>query len=277
MLGLDQVIAVVNKMDLVDYKKERYEEVKKELLGFLKKLKVEPKEVIPISAKDGENVAKASNKTSWYKGPTILKALDEFEIEEPLVKKPLRLPVQDIYKWDKRVIAGRLSSGIIKTGDKIVILPTGEETEVKSVLKYKDDIKEAVAGDSIGIETKDKVFVDRGNVISETKNRPTVTKSLKANLFWMDKEPLKKGERVLFKLATQQVMCEITKFNRVIDSSTLEVVGEDLDQIKNRQTAQVEIETADEVVVDSFNEVPELGRFVLERTDTVAGGIIIEE
>jgi sulfate adenylyltransferase large subunit len=277
MLGLKQVVAVINKMDLVDYDQKRYQQVSKDLEKFLKKIKITPKEIVPISAMKGDNIAKKSEKIDWYQGPTILEALDKFEIEKPLTEKPLRLPVQDVYKWDKRIIAGRISSGVIKKGDKITILPSGEETEVKSVLKYKEDIDQAIAGDSVGIETKDKVFVDRGNVISEVKDKPTTTKTLKANLFWMDKDPLKKGERVLFKLATQSVMAEITKFERVIDSSTLEVVGEGLDKLENRQTAQVEIETADEVVVDSFNEVPELGRFVLERTDTVAGGIIIEE
>ncbi len=277
MLGLKQVVAVINKMDLVDYDQKRYQQVSKDLEKFLKKIKITPKEIVPISAMKGDNIAKKSKKIDWYQGPTILEALDKFETEKSLTEKPLRLPVQDVYKWDKRIIAGRISSGVIKKGDKITILPSGEETEVKSVLKYKEDIDQAIAGDSIGIETKDKVFVDRGNVISEVKDKPTTTKTLKANLFWMDKEPLKKGERVLFKLATQSVMAEITKFERVIDSSTLEVVGEDLEKFENRQTAQVEIETADEVVIDSFNEVPELGRFVLERTDTVAGGIIIEE
>lgn len=277
MLGLKQVIAVINKMDLVDYKEERYKQVKKDLLNFLDKINIKPKEIVPISAKEGDNVADKSKKTDWYQGPTVLEALDEFEIDKPLTKKPLRLPVQDIYKWEERIIAGRISSGLIKEGDKIVVLPSGEKTEVKSVLKFKEDINKAIAGDSIGIETKDKVFVDRGNVISKIKDKPTTTKTLKANIFWMDKEPLKKGERVLFKLATQSVMAEVTKFERVIDSSTLEVVGQDLEKIENRQTANVEIETADEVIIDSFNEVPELGRFVLERTDTVAGGIIISE
>ncbi len=274
MLGLDQVIVVVNKMDLVDYKESRFKAVKKELAKFLDKIEIEPKQVVPISAKEGENVAVKSKKTDWYSGPTVLEALDQFEIEEPMLNKPLRLPVQDVYKWDKRIIAGRISSGVIKKGDKMVILPSGEETEVNEVLKYKEEIDGAIAGDSIGIVSKDKVFVDRGNVISDSKDRPKSTNTIQANLFWMDKEPMKKGERLLFKLASQSVMAEVTKFDRIIDSSTLEVVNEGGEIIENRQVASVEIETADEIVVDDFNEVPELGRFVLERSDTVAGGII---
>jgi len=274
MLGLDQVMVVVNKMDLVDYREKRYKNVKKELSKFLDKIGIKPKHFVPISAKDGDNVASKSKNINWYKGPTILKALDQFKIEEPMLNKPLRLPVQDIYKWDKRIIAGRISSGTIKKGDKISILPSAEQTEVEEVIKYKENTETEIAGDSIGVVTKDKVFVDRGNVISSLKKQPKTTEMIKANLFWMDNEPMKKGERVTFKLATQSIMAEIVEFERVIDSSTLEIIEENGEEIKNRQVASVKIQTDGKIVVDDFNEVPELGRFVLERTDTVAGGII---
>jgi len=276
MLGLDQVIVVINKMDLVDYGKKRFDKVKKDLLRFLKEIEIEPKYIIPISARKGNNVAKKSQKMAWYKGPTVLRALDAFKIAESLIKQPLCLPVQDVYKFRERIIAGRVASGVIKKGQKIKILPSGEETSVKEIKKFKEQPVKAMAGESIGITIKDQLFVDRGDVITEPDNNFQTTKKIKAHLFWLAKEPLKKKERLVFKLATQEVMAEIAKIERVIDSSTLKVLAQEGDILKDRQVADVVIETEKEIVIGNFNLIPELGRFVLERTDTVAGGIITD-
>ncbi|MCD6547251.1 MAG: GTP-binding protein [Nanoarchaeota archaeon] len=272
MLGLKQVIVVINKMDLVDYSKERFQEVKKELLEFLKTISIEPKYIIPISAKNGDFIAKKSENLSWYDGPTVLEALDSFEKIKELDEKPFRLPVQDVYNFDKRVIVGRIASGVISKGDEIKIYPSGEVTKIKSVEKYGREIDKASAGESIGLTTEDKVFVDRGDIISKKdEKQPIVTKEINAHIFWMDKEPYKEGERLLFKCATQEVMCEM-KIKRVIDSATLETLDKKI--IENRNVADVVIKTEKPVVVESFNEIPPLGRFVLQRQDTCAGGII---
>ncbi len=277
LLGLDQVIVVMNKMDLVGYKEERYKEVKKELLKFLDTIKIKPIYLIPISAKEGDFIAKKTDKFSWYDGPTVLAALDTFKVKESAKNKDLRYPVQDVYKYDKRIVAGRVESGTVRTGDKIKILPSGEETVVKSVEEYmKDDVKEAEAGKSTGIVTQEKVFVDRGDVITHLKDLPVVTDTIKAHVFWMDKKPFEKSERLLIKCATQEVMCSIEKIERVTDSSTLKLISKDAKEIKNREVADIIIKTGKPVVVENFNKVQELGRFVLQRADTCAGGIITD-
>ncbi|MBW2990327.1 GTP-binding protein [Candidatus Woesearchaeota archaeon] len=277
LLGLDQIIVVMNKMDLVDFREQRYEEVKKELLKFLSAVKIKPIFVIPISAKGGDFIAKKTKNLDWYEGPTVLEALDTFETRESPKNKPLRFPVQDVYKYDKRIVAGRVESGVIKTGGKIKILPSGEETIVKSVEEYKkENVKEAEAGKSTGIVTADKVFVDRGDVIVHLKELPVITDTIKAHVFWMDKKAFKKNERLLFKCATQEVMCSVKKVERVTNSSTLELISKDADEIKNREVADIIIKTEKPVVVENFNEVQELGRFVLQRYDTCAGGIITD-
>ncbi len=274
MLGLKQVIVVINKMDLVDYKKERFEEVKKEIIEFLKSLNIEPKYIIPISAKEGDFIAKKTEKLNWFDGPTVLEALDGFSKSDELDKKPLRFPVQDVYNFDKRIIAGRIASGIITEGDEIIVFPSKEVTKVKSIEEYNKILKEASAGKSIGIITEDKVFVDRGDVITKKgEPAPIVTDTIKGHVFWMDPTPFKEGERVLFKCATQEVMCDI-EVKRVIDSSNLEVLSEDATTIENRQVADVIIKTEKPIVVENFNDIPSLGRFVLQREDTCAGGII---
>jgi bifunctional enzyme CysN/CysC/sulfate adenylyltransferase subunit 1 len=223
------------------------------------------------------NIARAGDAAAWYDGPTVLQALDMIEAGSPPSDKPLRFPVQDVYKWDKRYIAGRVESGEIAKGDIIAILPGGETTEVKSVEEYEKELNSAEAGRSIGITTADKVFVDRGNIIvnQEDDALPEITSSIKANIFWLDREPMKKGERLLFKCATQEVMCEVETIENVIDSSTLEILREDADDISNREAATAVIKTEKPVVVEDFNDIRELGRLVLEREDTCAGGIII--
>ncbi|MBU3968490.1 MAG: GTP-binding protein, partial [Euryarchaeota archaeon] len=224
MLGLSQVIAVINKMDLVEFDQKRFEIVKKDLLEFLSNINIKPSYVIPISAKNGDFIASKSGTMDWYDGPTVLEALDTFRTKESANEKPLRFVVQDVYSFDKRIIAGRVESGIIRKGDMIKVLPTGEKTRVKSVEEYLRNVTEAEAGKSIGITTEDKLFIDRGNVIVSDGDLPAVTSRIKANVFWMDKIPFKKGENLRFRCATQDVNCEIEKINKVINSSTLEII-----------------------------------------------------
>lgn len=276
MLGLSQVIAVINKMDLVDFDRNRFEAVKKDLLDFLSNINIKPSYVIPISAKNGDFIARKSENMDWYKGPSLLEALDTFRARENASQNPLRFVVQDVYSFDKRIIAGRVESGIIRKGDRIKVLPTGEETRVKSVEEFLRKVTEAEAGKSIGIVTEDKLFIDRGNVIVSNGDLPAVTKRIKANVFWMDRTPFKMGESLTFRCATQEVNCEIEKINKVINSSTLELITEDANEINNREVATIIIRTDKPVVVENFNKMEELGRFVLGREDTCAGGIITE-
>jgi sulfate adenylyltransferase large subunit len=276
MLGLKQVIVVINKMDKANYDEERFKKVKEELLRFLKKLSIKPAYVIPISAKQGDNVAKKSKNTKWYNSLTVLEALDTFKPNESNNNKPLRFVVQDVYMWDKRIVAGRVESGILKKGDNIIILPSGEKTEISGIEEFgKENIQEAESGKAAGIITKEKVFLDRGSIICKEENQPKVTNEFKARIFWMSKEPLKKGERIILKCSTQNTICEVEEFERIIDSSTLEEIKE-TGKIKNREAAAVKIKTDNPIVVENFNKVAELGRFVLERLNTCAGGIITE-
>lgn len=276
MLGLDQVIVVINKMDLVDYACERFEEVKQDLLGFLSEIDITPSYVIPISAKQGDLIANRSNNMDWYDGPTVLEGLDTFKTKESAKNKPLRFVVQDVYNFDKRIIVGRVETGIIRKGDRIKILPSGEETQVKSVEEFLKEVTEADAGKSIGITTEDKLFIDRGNVIVKDSDVPVITDRIRANIFWMDKRPFKQGDSLWFRCATQEMSCQIEKIIRVINSSTLELISEDTEQIRNREVADVIIRTDKPVVVENFNKIEELGRLVLGRDDTLAGGIITE-
>lgn len=276
MLGLSQVIVVINKMDLADYDQDKFNSVKNDLMGILTNLNIKPSYVIPISAKNGDLVVSRTKNMEWYNGRPLLEALSAFKPKESARNKPLRFVVQDVYSLDKRIIVGRVESGIIRKGERIKVLPSSEETNVKSIEEFLKDTNEAQAGKSTGITTEDKLFIDRGNVIVHDSDLPFVTNEIKASIFWMDRIPFKKGESLRFRCATQEVHCEIEKIERVIDSSTLELISEEASMIKNREVARVVIKTNKPVVVENFNTMQELGRFVLAREDTCAGGIIME-
>ncbi len=275
MLGLDHVIVVINKMDLVDYSQERFNGVKDDVVAFLSSLEIAPTYIIPISAKEGDNVAKKSEKMPWYDGPTVLDGLDTFKTKEPAVAKPLRFPVQDVYKVkDKRVLVGRLEAGKIQKDEEIIFLPEESKTAVQSIEILWKDKAEAEAGESIGITLTDPLFIERGAVACSADNRPAITSKIRANVFWMSKQPFKKGENLLLRLATQEVPVDIN-VEKKIDSSTLKIILENPDLVKETEVAQMMISTKKPLVVENFNDIQELGRFVLVRSlDVVAGGII---
>ncbi|MFH1402914.1 MAG: GTP-binding protein [Candidatus Altiarchaeota archaeon] len=278
MLGLKQVIAVLNKMDKVGYGKERFEEVKASLLEFLEAINIKPTYVIPISAKEGDNVARKSEKMPWFDGMSILESLDTFVNTERHTEKPLRYPIQDIYMvGGDRVFAGRVESGRIREGQEVTVLPDPRKTKVTGIKVFMDDgKKEAEAGESIGVTIKDKLFLDRGSIICDGR-LPEVTDTVSAKVFWMGKQPLKKTDRVTIKLATEEVDCGIESIDRRLDSSTLEVLEEDAPQLNENEVGEMVIKTVRPIVVENFNEVPELGRFVIvQGYDVAAGGIIVE-
>jgi sulfate adenylyltransferase large subunit len=278
MLGMKKVVVLINKMDLVEYKQERFNEVKEEINDFLKKINVKPSYIIPIVAKDGDNIAKKSEKMDWYKKEIFLSHLDSFSLPEKKKNKSLRFPVQDVYKVDdKRIIAGRIESGTIKKGDEIIILPEKTKTKVMSVEKFLENPEKAEAGESIGITTEHPLFIERGNIICHPDNLPEVTSRITANVFWMSKHDFNINEIITMKIATQEVSAKIEKIEKKINSSTLEEINEEKDNLKNNEVGTMIIKTLSPVVVDDFNYVPELGRFVFEKNMvTSAGGIILK-
>ncbi len=279
LLGLHQVIVVLNKMDLVDFSQERFNSVKKDVADWLASINVAVDVYIPISAIKGENITKKSDKMPWYTGPTFLGSLDMLKNKVSPEEKSLLFPIQDVYKvGDKRINVGRVEAGTITTGADVKILPTGQTTQVKSIEKFLEDTQEAVASECIGITTEDSVFLDRGNIICSPGSEPHLTDRVKANIFWMSKRPFTKDQKLTLRCATQETTCKIKSIARKIDSSTLELIGEDANDICNLEVAEVIIKTKKPVAIKDFNDVQEMGRFVLVRDEnTCAGGIITTE
>ncbi|MBN1804107.1 MAG: 50S ribosome-binding GTPase [Sedimentisphaerales bacterium] len=276
MLGLDQVIVVFNKMDIVEYSQEKFEQVKTDALAFLKSINIEPNLCIPISAMKGDNVATKSEKMNWYDGPCFLASLDSLKNKQPAENMPLLLPVQDIYKIDdKRINVGRVESGVIRRGDEVEILPTHQKTKIKSIERFLEERDIAVSSECIGFTTEDAVFLDRGAVICGKGANPELTDSVSASIIWMSKKPLSVDEKLDIRCATQEVSCKVKEIKERINSSTLEILEENASQLNNLEVAEVTIKTKKPIAVKDFNDVQELGRFVLVRDQNIcAGGIV---
>jgi len=277
MLGLEQIIVVINKMDIVNYEEAHFNTLKDEVQGFLNSINLNPDYYIPISALKGDNVAKHSEKMKWYKGMTVLESLDSLENDVPPESKGLIFPIQDVYKISgKRIVVGRIESGVLRTGMKVKILPGNGETTVKSIEKFNESTDEAVAGESIGITTNDPVFLERGNVLCVEEKELTIDDKISSSLIWLSKESFSKDEKVGFRLATQETKGNITEIRERVDSSSLEVLEEKASSINNLEIGAVEIKTKKPIAFTKFVDVKEMGRFVLVRgNDVVAGGIIL--
>lgn len=279
MLGLSQVVVVLNKMDLVEYSQQAFEQLKGEITQFLASIKATPMFCIPIAAMKGDNISTRSANMPWYNGPTFLDCLDDLKNIEGPDAKPLLMPVQDIYRvGDKRITAGRIEAGGMKAGQKVKILPTGEITQIKTIEKFPSQVEAAGTGESIGFTTADPAFIERGSVLCEPWREPAMADEFEATMFWMSKKEMKKGERLVIRCATQEQNCRVERIAKRIDSSTLDVLGEDSDILKNLEVGEVVIKTKDPIVLTRFLDVQELGRFVMVRDENIcAGGIISRE
>jgi small GTP-binding protein len=276
LLGLKQVCVLLNKIDLVDYSKDKFEALKREITDFLRQLNIRPTFVLPISAIHGDNVATPSEKISWFAGPTVLEALDTFE-ELKVGEKPLRFPIQDIYPIDgEKILVGRVEAGDLKAGQTLFLLPENRKVTVKSIRKFlSDDVTTASFEESIGISLKGRPRVRRGQILSADLSSK-ISDKITANIFWMDPSGFHKGDPLLFRCVTQEVPCRIERINKKFDPASMELMEQDASSIQGAEVADVLIQLEKEVVADPFNEIPEMGRFVLEKDGRpVAGGIIL--
>lgn len=277
LLGIQKIYVIVNKMDLIDYSEEKFKAIRKEMNQFLNSLNVYPLKYIPISAFLGENLTHRSEKMPWYDGEPVLEAMDLFEKDKGLVDKPLRFPIQDVYKFDsRRIIAGRIESGRLKVGDEILLSPGNKVTRVKSIEYWADrDRRDSVeAGMSVGITVEDEFFNKRGEFISHREGAPVTSNLFKANIFWMGKKELVKNRKYKLKLVTQEVECEIHSVNKVIDATTLETL-ENAEAVKTNDVAEVTVKTREKVSFDAFKDNQNTGRFVIVDGYDVSGGGII--
>jgi len=276
LLGVRQLIVVLNKMDLMDFSQQVFEDKAAQMRELLAKVTLDQLAVIPAAALGGDNIVRRSEKMPWYDGPTVIEALDLLEAGVTDESLPLRLPVQDVYEIDGRALAvGRVAAGKVSRGDQVVICPSGAEGKVAVLTKFEGPVDSASAGESIGFSLGNGLELSRGLTLADPKAALGETDRLTANVFWMSPAPLKRGEKIALRLATQELPCTVEKIANRMDSGSLEIIDADADSLADTEVAEVTLATDGTVNFESFSHVPEMGRLVLMRgTNIVAGGIV---
>lgn len=283
-MGIKNMIVVINKMDEVNWDQKKYEEVKKNLENLLRTVGYDVSKMlfIPISAWYGDNVVNKSQNMPWYTGPTVIEALDMIEPPELPVDKPFRMPIQDVYniKGVGTVVVGRVETGILRPGDKVIIEPPHKEGEVKSIEMHHEPLKEAKAGDNIGVNirgiTKDDV--DRGDVIGKPDNPPTVVKEFTAQIIVLQHPSvITKGYTPVVHAHTAHVACRFEEILKKIDPKTGAAVEENPDFIKPGDAAVVKLVPIKPIVLEKQSDFPQLARFAIRDMGmTIAAGVVLD-
>ncbi|WP_458759756.1 adenylyl-sulfate kinase [Afipia sp. TerB] len=276
LLGVKQVAVVVNKMDRVDFNQARFDEISREISAHLTSLGVTPAAIIPISARDGDGVAELTSRIGWYKGPTVVGALDTLTPARALTELPLRLPVQAIYKFDdRRIVAGRIESGHLATGDEIVIMPAGKIAKIKSVESWPVTpvAGRQTAGRSVGITLDRELFLERGDIIAHAATAPRDTRRLRARIFWLHDTPLKAGASILVRLGTMETRATIVAIEKAVDPGDL--ASTEGQAIARNHVGEIDISLAKPIAADPYLDNPRTGRLVIEVSGRIAGGGLV--
>jgi bifunctional enzyme CysN/CysC len=279
LLGVSEVAVAVNKMDLVNYNEDRFREIETEYRTYLEGIGVTARRIIPISAREGDNVAKASEQMNWYRGPTVIETLAEFALPQSPVDRPLRLPLQDVYKFDdRRILAGRIESGTLTTGDELLFSPSNRTARISSIETWnvEGNVTQASAGQSVGITLDEQIFVERGEVASHISNAPIETDIFHLRLFWLADTPLEIGARYGLKLGPLHLDATVERIERVIDVEALS--DHSAEQVARDEIADVVLRTNQLVAIDEHDDLPRTSRAILyDRHRTLAGGVISME
>ncbi len=285
-LGVKQLVVAVNKMDdaTVNWNQERYEEIKNEVSRMLKMVgfNVEKISFVPTSGWTGDNLVKLSDKMPWYKGPTIFEALDSFDLPPKPTEKPLRLPLQDVYTITGvgTVPVGRVETGVLKEGDKLVFMPGNVQGEAKSIETHHVRVPKAEPGDNIGFNVRgiDRKDIRRGDVAGHPSNPPTVAKEFIGQIIVIyHPTAVAAGYTPVLHYHTGQVACRFVELIKKLDPRTGRTVEEKPSFLKTGDGAIVRFEPVHPIAVETYSEFPELGRFaVRDMGTTVAAGVVKE-
>jgi len=281
MLGIRQVIVVVNKMDLVKFDQDHFGKIESEYRAFLEGIgAASPRHFIPVAAVMGVNLNTRSQQTSWYEGPTLMEALDKLPKAPPKTDQPLRMPLQAVYKFtehgdDRRIFAGRVEAGKVAVGDKVVFSPSNKISTIKSIEGFNAEPRSSIdAGWSTGFTLTEEIYVTRGEVMSQVDKPPLVSTRIATNMIWLGKNPFVTGKDYKLKLGTAAVPVQLHKINKVIDASALDRRLEK-DSVGRHDVADVILEVRQPIAFDLTADCEATGRFVIVDGYDVAGGGII--
>jgi sulfate adenylyltransferase subunit 1 len=283
LLGIRHFIVAINKMDLVDFSRERYEEIKRDFSDFINRLGGAAETyLIPISALQGDHVTEPSDRMSWYTGPRLLELLESIQVDDPAYKQPFRFAVQLVSRPpatpefpDFRGYMGRVASGSVKVGDRIVVLPSGARSTVTGIVTRDGKLNEAFARQSVTITLADDIDISRGDIISLEDRPPAARTDFKATLCWMNERKLHLNHRYVLRQTTKSVRAIINEIDYRLNVNTLERESP-VSELQTNDIGQVRIKTLQPVVCDPYSVNRQTGGFIIvdENNDTVAAGMI---
>lgn len=283
MLGVHQVVVLVNKMDLVNFDEKVFQSIKTEFSEFLKKINIQSLNFIPLSAFNGDNIAERSPKTLWYDGPTILEQLDGFTNRKKDQELPLRMPVQDIYKFteegdDRRIVAGTVLSGTVSEGDEVIFLPSHKRTIIQSIEGFNIEPRStAYADEAIGVTLKTQIYIKPGELLVKVNEKqPQISSRFRANLFWVGKAPFIKNKSYKLKIGTTGMGVKLVDILSIIDAAELNI-DTFKDRVERHDVAECILETVKPIAFDSVSDIERNGRFVIVDNYEISGGGIILE
>lgn len=283
-LGINQLIVAINKMDLVNYDEEKFNALKDEVAALIKTVGYKPSDVefIPLSAFEGDNITTKSDNTAWYKGKTLVEALDDLEAPEKPVDLPLRIPIQDVYSITGvgTVPVGRVETGILKKGENVIFEPAGVSGEVKSIEMHHEMIDQAEPGDNIGFNVRGvgKNDIRRGDVAGHLDNPPKVAKEFTAQIVVLQHPGvITVGYTPVFHCHTAQVACTFLELVQKMNPATGQVEEENPDFLKTGNAAVVKVKPTKPLVIEKIKDIPHMGRFAIrDMGQTVAAGMCID-
>jgi len=285
-LGVRQLVVAINKMDdpSVNWSQERYEEIKKEISRMLRLVGYNPDNInfVPTSGWTGDNLVKKSDKMPWYKGPTLYEALDAFKLPPKPIDKPLRIPIQDVYTITGvgTVPVGRVETGVLKEGDKVIFMPANKVGEVKSIETHHVRIQRAEPGDNIGFNVRgvSKRDIKRGDVVGHPDNPPTVAKEFIGQIIVIHHPTaIAAGYTPVLHAHTAQVACRFAELIKKIDPRTGQTIEENPAFLKTGDSALVRFQPLRPIAIETYTEFPEIGRFAIrDMGTTIAAGVVRE-
>jgi bifunctional enzyme CysN/CysC len=283
LLGIRQLVVLVNKMDLVGFDRHVFEAIEQEYRAFLGQLDVRPAGFIPVCGREGDNIAVRSSSMRWYGGPSVLDALDRFPAERPSADLPFRMPVQDVYKFtsrndDRRIVAGTVASGTARAGDEVVFYPSGKRAVISTLETFnRPTPREASAGEACGFTLAEQIYVGRGDLAClRSEPQPQVSSRFRASLFWLGRSPLVTKKDYILKIGSARVTMRVEEVDRVIDGSSL-AVATGRTRVERHEVADCVVHCDRAVAFDAAGHVAGTSRFVIVDDFEIRGGGIIRE
>ncbi|MFG1428539.1 sulfate adenylyltransferase subunit CysN [Roseixanthobacter glucoisosaccharinicivorans] len=277
LLGIRHVVLAVNKIDLVGFSQNRFDEIVAEYVRLIEPLGFETFQAVPLSARYGDNIMARSANTPWYHGPALVEYLENVDVAEKAVARPFRLPVQWVNRpnLDFRGFSGTIVSGTVRPGDSVVVAGSGRTTQVKSIVTRDGDLAEAVAGQAVTVTLADEVDVSRGDILADAVQRPERADQFAAQIIWMHDEPLLPGRPYLIKIGTRTLGATFTEIKHKVDVNTFQKLA--AKTLTLNEVGVVNVACRDAVSFDAFSDVPETGAFiVIDRlsNQTVGAGMV---